>query len=131
MTAHSRIVAATPARKLTVIDFMNDAALCGPHFSGPSWDGWRAVLKCMDALPMSDAEVAFVKGIAGDRAMPVRPVREVYAIGGRRSGKDSVASLLAASTAATFDRGHRLRGGERALVLCLATDRDQARIVLN
>jgi hypothetical protein len=131
MTAHARTNAPKAVRKLDIISFMSDAALCGPFFSGPSWDGWRAVLKSMDALVMTDAEIAFVKSIAGDRPMPLRKTREVYAIGGRRSGKDSIASLLAAHAAATFDQAHRLRGGERALVLCLAVDRDQSKIVLN
>ena len=128
MTAPARRISKA---KLDIVSFMSDPQLCGPHFAGDSWDHWRALLKCWDALPMDDGEVSFVKSIAGDRAMPVLPVREFYAIAGRRAGKDAVASLLAAHAASTFDQGHRLRGGERALVLCLATDRSQARIVLD
>jgi hypothetical protein len=49
-------------------------------------------------------------------------------IAGRRSGKDSIASAIA-TTAAFTDYRQFLRPGERASVLCLAVDREQARIV--
>jgi hypothetical protein len=55
----------------------------------------------------------------------------LWIIAGRRAGKDSVASLIAAHAAALFDQQRKLRPGERAAVLCLACDRDQSRIVLN
>jgi hypothetical protein len=61
---------------------------------------------------------------------PKDRVRELWAICGRRAGKDSVASAIAAQAAAFFDGGKHLRPGERALVLCLAVDREQAKIVL-
>jgi hypothetical protein len=61
-------------------------------------------------------------------------------IGGRRGGKDSVASLITAHSAALFDGKRRqvagiqlpaLRRGERATIFTLAKDRDQARIALD
>jgi len=39
--------------------------------------------------------------------------------------------VIAAHSAALFSEGHRLRPGERALVACLAVDRDQSKVVLN
>ena len=55
-------------------------------------------------------------------------MRELIIIAGRRSGKDSTASAIA-TVAAIGDYSAQLRPGERASVLCLAVDRDQARIV--
>ncbi len=99
-----------------------------PWFRGASWDGWRAVLKATAALPMTDEEVAFFKSVAGGREPPRRRPREIWIIAGRRGGKDSAISLIAAHAAATFDpRG--LRPGERALVACIAPDRDTGKIV--
>jgi len=49
---------------------------------------------------------------------------------GRRQ-RTSIASVIAAHSAALFSEGERLRPGERGLVMCLATDRDQSKIVLN
>jgi hypothetical protein len=79
---------------------------------------------------MTDDERQFFRTIA-DREPPTEPVNEVWIIGGRRAGKDSVASVLAAHVSAMFEDTDRLRPGERGVVLCLACDRDQAKIVLN
>jgi hypothetical protein len=71
-----------------------------------------------------------LKQIAG-REPPKKPVRECWFVCGRRAGKDSIASLIAGYTAAFFEPSGRLRRGERASVMCLACDREQAGIVLN
>ncbi len=116
---------------LTIIEAMDDRAVFAPWFQGESWSGWRAVLKAAFALPMSDDEVAFFRTIA-DREPPEKPVKELWVIVGRRGGKDSIASVIVAYLAAMFsDQDQRLRPGERATVVCLAVDRDQAKIILN
>lgn len=114
---------------LSIAQAIDDAALFGPWFEGESWNGWRAILKGAFALPMSDAEREFFRQVA-NRDPPTAPVRELWVIAGRRAGKDSIASVITAHAAALFD-GSALRRGERALCMCLACDRDQARIVLN
>ena len=58
-------------------------------------------------------------------------MREVWLVVGRRGGKDSFASALAAYHAAGIDYGGILRPGEKVSVQCLAADRRQARIILN
>jgi hypothetical protein len=65
-----------------------------------------------------------------ERDPPKRPVSELVAVVGRSGGKDAIASALATFIAVSGDFS-RLRPGERAVVLCLATDRDQAGIVQN
>lgn len=119
---------AKPARD--VIAAMENPRLFEPWFRGPTWDGWRAVLKGAFALAMNDQELAFFRQVA-ERDPPHKRVRELWIVAGRRAGKDSVASLIAAWSASMFDQQHRLRPGERALVACLANDRDQARIILD
>jgi hypothetical protein len=115
---------------ITIDEALTDPELFQPWFEGETWDGWRAVLKAAYALPMTGDEVKFFRSIA-ERDPPKRRVRELWCIVGRRGGKDSVASVIAAHSAALFSEGHRLRPGERALVMCLAVDRDGAKIVLN
>ena len=112
------------------MDALDDPTLFGKFFIGDSWDGWRAILKAAFALPMTESETAFFKSVAGDRLAPSETVREFWAIVGRRGGKDSVASAVAAFAAAMFNQQHRLRPGERGLVMCLAVDRDQAKVIL-
>jgi hypothetical protein len=114
----------------TIIDFIDDPALLGPFFAGPSWDRWRAVLKAAFALPMNYRDVELFDAVAGGRKPPPKAVDELDAICGRGSGKDSIAAALAAYVAVTGDFS-RLRPGERGSILCLATDRDQAGIAFN
>jgi hypothetical protein len=116
--------------KLDIISSMDDPELFKPWFSGKSWDAWRIILKGIYALPMSEDERAFFRTVA-ERDPPTKPVKEVVIIAGRRGGKDSIASLIAAHTAAMFSDLSSLRPGERGVVMCLACDRDQAKIVLN
>ena len=115
---------------MNIVDAINDPNLYEPWFPGPTWDGWRAVLRGVFALPMTDSERKFFRRVA-QRDPPAHPVREVWIIAGRRGGKDSVASVVATHLAAMFEAGGRLRPGERALVACLAVDKDQAKIILN
>jgi hypothetical protein len=83
---------------------------------------------------------AFFHDVAGGRPPPTKRVSELWIIGGRRGGKDSIASLIAAHAAASFNGKRRtiagitlpaLRRGEKATVFTLAKDRDQARIALD
>lgn len=105
-----------------------DPDLLGLAFAGDSWATWRAILKAAFAEPMTAAEIALFRAVAGDRDPPPHRVKELWVIAGRRSGKDSIASAIATTAALTDYRQH-LRPGERASVLCLAVDREQAKIV--
>lgn len=115
---------------IPIDEALTDPALFQPWFPSETWDGWRAVLKAAYALPMTGDEVDFFRTVA-DRDPPKTRVRELWCIVGRRGGKDSIASVIGAHSGALFDQQHRLRPGERALVMCLAVDRDQAKVVLN
>jgi hypothetical protein len=114
----------------SIIEALDDEGGFAPWFRGASWWPWRVVLKAAFALPMVDDEIAFFRSIA-DRDPPKRRVKELWIIVGRRGGKDSIASVIAGYGAAAFVDTGNLRPGERALVVCLAVDRDQAKIVLN
>jgi hypothetical protein len=115
---------------LDIVQAMDHPGLFAQWFSGASWDGWRSILKGAFALPMTESERSFFAGVA-EREPPKNRVRECWIIGGRRGGKDSVASLIAAYASVFFYAGiDKLRPGERALVQCLAVDRETAKIVL-
>jgi hypothetical protein len=116
---------------LDIVAAMDHPALFAPWFrGGASWNGWRAVLKAAYGLPMSDQEREFFHTVA-EREPPVRRVKELWVIAGRRAGKDSIASLITAHAAMFFEHRERLRPGERVLCAALACDREQSRIVLN
>lgn len=115
---------------MNIISAMDDPKLFEPWFTGPTWNAWRAILKAAFGLPMTEEETAFFRSVA-DREPPAEQVKELWIIAGRRGGKDSVASVIGAHAAALFEESGQLRPGERALVACLAVDRDQAKVVLN
>ena len=113
--------------QLSVSAALDDRDLLAPHFAGESWSTWRAVLRAAEGLPLDDDQRARFRAVA-EREPPGKRVRELWAVVGRRGGKDSVASAIA-TVAALGDYRGLLRPGEKATVMCLACDRDQAKIV--
>jgi hypothetical protein len=110
---------------------MTDRRYLGRWFEGESWAAWLAVLKAAFAEPMTAAEVELFRKVAGGRDPPGQPVKELWCAVGRGGGKDAAASLIATHTALFVDHRRRLRPGQRATTLCLACDRDQAKIALS
>ena len=111
---------------ITPAGAMADKNLLAPSFRGESWDLWRAVLKATFAERMTEAEKAAFRKVA-DRDPPKRRVRELWAVVGRRGGKDSVAAAIA-STAAMGDYSAYLRPGERASIMSIASARTVAAV---
>jgi hypothetical protein len=117
---------------MNVIEAIEAPELFAPWFPGATWAAWKAILRAAFALPMTPEELITFAEIAGGRAPPSKRVKELVVIAGRRSGKDSVASAIIPWIAA-IEQGYLglLRPGERASVLLLACDREQARIIRN
>src|SRR5262249_15910697 len=99
-----------------------------PFFRGESWRMWKAVIKAAEGGTLTESELRLFREVA-DRDPPRRRVRELFIAAGRGAGKDSIASLLATCAAITFHRHGILRPGEKAIVACLACDREQAGIL--
>ena len=114
---------------IDLIDALADDQLFGPWFVGDSWRPWRAVLKSACGHKLDDNELEIFHTVAR-RDPPPRRVRELWVVAGRRAGKDSVASAVAAHASGFVDYGPVLRPGELASILCLAVDKLQAKIVL-
>jgi hypothetical protein len=110
-----------------------DRVLADPRLLGAAlgdigtWSTWLAVLKAAFALSLSDDERATFMSVAGGRVPPLKRVRELYCIAGRRSGKSRMAAALACFFAIFVQ--HKLAGGERGMVLVLAATTEQAKVV--
>jgi hypothetical protein len=113
-----------------ITGFMLDGNLLGRDFAGDSWDAWRITLKGAFGEPMTERELDRFRELA-ERDPPPKRVRELWLAIGRRGGKDSIASGIAAYMASCGDFQRHLRRGERAVILCLAVDRHQAKIVFD
>jgi hypothetical protein len=118
---------ASPVPGITPALAIDPGGLLEPHFRGSSWDRWRAVLRAAWAEPMTQRQVELFTEVA-ERPVPLRKVKELWAICGRWAGKDSIASCIAV-VAALADYRRYLRPGEIPTILCLANDRMQAEIV--
>jgi len=99
----------------------------GETFAGETWATWRVVLKAAHALDLTDDERAIVTTLTQRQTLPAMPVRELWLLLGRRSGKSIIAALLAVW--ATTCKAYTLAPGEVGVFMVIAADRKQARVV--
>lgn len=111
-------------------DAMLDPALFGRTFGGPTFAGWRTVAKVLDGLPLEPEELALYQQLTQRTAPPTEPFAEAYFVIRRRAGKTLFAAALGLH-AALQDYRARLGPGEVATVAMIATDRRQARQLMN
>lgn len=110
---------------ITIAEALHSKQLFGPHFPRPSWNRWIAILKAAFGKSLTPDELVLFREVA-ERDPPKKKVRELVCCVGRGGGKDSVATMLAAYTAISFNPKGKLRPGEKAVVMLLAVDKDQA-----
>lgn len=120
---------------ITFAEACRDPNLFGPWFEGETWSTWAVVDKAAFGEPLTEEELAVFRELTGRDAAPTEPCTELWVIAGRRSGKDVKAAALGvylATLGAEFsDYRAYLAPGEKAVVQCLAVDRDQAGVVLS
>ncbi|MES1195356.1 MAG: hypothetical protein ABUL58_00220, partial [Steroidobacter sp.] len=109
---------------------MLDDAIFGKTFAGPTFAAWRAVAKMIDGLPLTDVELQLYHDITGREAAPSSPFSEVYLVKPRRAGGTLFAAAMGLH-AALGDYRERLGPGEVATVGMIASDRRQARQLMN
>ena len=108
---------------------MTDPALFGPWFAGPSWAAWRTFVPALLALPLSSDELAIFQKHTGRLTPLTVAALECWVAAGRRGGKSIIAAFLAVYHACFKDYSSVLSRGERGVVMILASDRQQARVV--
>ena len=114
-----------PLRQPTIRDVVRDWF---PSFTDPSWAPWHTFLGAVFGLELDTDEIGRYRLYTGRCQAPTQPVREVWTIVGRRGGKSQVAALL--TVFLTLFRRYTLARGERGVVMVLAADRRQARVVM-
>ncbi len=115
----------------TILDAMADPALFGAWFQPEeNWRAWITFAKSLFALPMSEAEAGIYRQHTDRSTLPTSPAREAWLVVGRRGGKSWVAALTAVYLACFRDyRTVLTRPGERGVVMVIAADRTQARVI--
>src|SRR5262249_2679747 len=80
-------------------------------------------------LAMSEDQIALYRRHTGRQTPPTLPAREAWLVVGRRGGKSWTAALIAVFLAC-FWAGRGVRAaGERGVLMVIAADRRQARVV--
>ena len=102
-----------------------------PEFRDLStWFAWVTWLKSLYGLPLDESELALFQKCTARTRPPTKEPKESATIVGRRGGKSKMAALVGAFTAAFIDFKPYLSTGERPMVLVLARDKEQAKVVL-
>src|SRR5262249_43770220 len=100
-----------------------------PEFMKPSLNAWRALIWAVFGLPLEADARALFETHTGRTEQPTHQAREAWLVIGRRGGKSRIASLLAVFLACVRDYRGLLAPGERGIVMLIAADRRQARVL--
>lgn len=118
------------SRALSLLDCIADPQLFAPWFRKPqTWSAWLCFLRAVFGLPLLSSDGYLYAQCTGRGASPESAVSEAWLICGRRSGKSFIAALIAVFLACFRSYKQYLAPGERGVVMVLACDRKQARVV--
>lgn len=116
---------------MTILDAIHDPLLFRPLFKSlDTWRAWFVVLKAIFALEMTHEERTTFTKLSDRETPPVQPVQECWLVCGRRGGKSFIVSLIAVFLACFKDYRPFLGPGERGVLMIIATDRKQARVIM-
>jgi len=118
-------------KRVDIIQAIRNPKLFGSLFQSlDTWSAWLVWLKAVFGLPMDDAELELYRKCTGRITFQrENKFKESYAIVGRRGGKSRIVSFAAVFIACFHDFKKYLAPGEKGMVLVLARDRDQAKVV--
>jgi Terminase large subunit, ATPase domain len=119
-------------RKPNIIEAIKNPKLFGslPRFKKlDTWASWLVVLKTIFGLPMTADDLVIFNRHTGRASPPTGGSKETYLIIGRRGGKSFISALVTCFIACFIDFRPFITVGETLVVMCLARDKEQARIV--
>lgn len=122
----------TKEHDLSILDAIADPRLFAPFFKDvDSWIAWRSFLAAAFGLPMTDEQLAIYRECSGRSDIPTDQFKEIVLTCGRRSGKSYTLALIAVWLACFHSYKQYLAEGEFGVVMVLAADKAQARVILN
>ena len=120
----------TNRRRFTLLDAIDDPQLFARWFRDKaSWAAWFTFLRALFGLPLLPEQLALFHECTGRTEPPTAPATEGWLICGRRAGKSFALALVAVYLAAFHSYRQYLAPGERGVVLVVASDRKQARVI--
>lgn len=116
--------------EINILDAINDEF--APWFKDrDSWSAWFVFLRALFALPMNDQHLETYRKHTGRTDPPDEVAKEAWLICGRRAGKSFTLAVVAVFLACFHSYKHYLVPGERGVVLVIARDRDQAKVIFS
>jgi hypothetical protein len=115
--------------KISLRKALADKQLLGGAIPGDTWSPWRILLIAAMGEELTEDERVVFKQLTGREREPLQQVEEFVGVVGRRGGKSRAVATLAVYLAALCE--HRLVRGETGVVLCVAPDSRQSRIILD
>lgn len=110
---------------------LEDPDLLGLALPGLTWQAWRVLLIASRGEELDIYERKIFSRLTGRAREPLEAVEELVCLIGRRGGKSRAAAALAVYLACFVDYSSVLAAGERGVILCLAQNQVQARVVLS
>ena len=115
---------------MNIIDTIRDPNLFAPWLRDPAtWRAWETFLRTLFALPLGETQDELFRRCTGREGQPETPFREGWLVVGRRGGKSFVVALIAVFLACFRDYRDYLTPGERGVIMIIAADRRQARVI--
>jgi hypothetical protein len=117
-------------RCFTLLDAIDDPQLFAPWFKDrATWAAWFTFLRALFGSPLPESGLPLFRECTGRTDAPTAPATEGWLICGRRSGKSFMLALCAVYLAAFHTYRQYLAPGERGVILVVASDRKQARVI--
>jgi hypothetical protein len=115
---------------VNILDSLDDPKVFGSFFRAGTWAAWRVFLAALFGLPMTDDQLATYRRFTGRTTPPTAPLHEAWLVCGRRGGKSFVLATIAVFLAAFKDWRRYLAPGEVGVIMIIAADRRQARVIM-
>jgi hypothetical protein len=115
---------------MNILDALDDPKVFGGFFRAGTWDAWCVFLAALFGLPMTDDQLATYRRFTGRSTPPTAPLHEAWLVCGRRGGKSFVLATIAVFLAAFKDWRRYLAPGEVGVIMIIAADRRQARVIM-
>ncbi len=116
---------------INIIEAIGDPNLFKPWFKNESsWKSWFVFLKALFALPMDREQRKQFKECTKRDRPPTKQAQEAWLVIGRRGGKSFIASLVAVFLACFGNYDQYLAPGETGVIMLVAADRRQARVLM-
>lgn len=113
---------------MNILQAIDDQQLFAPWFQRGDWSAWRVFLSALFGLPMTADQQRLYATCTGRSDVPAG-FAEAWLPIGRRGGKSRTVATVGTYLAAFQDYSEFLVPGERAVIMILACDRRQAKVI--